>query len=132
MVALSPLAYFLQTIPPRSMVEKEEEIAAVDEEHIKIDQSKEIVINNKFEDKVDEIEHKPIEDISAPDIKTALKEAFSHPTFIFITMGFSVCGFHIAFLATHFPAYLVTYTCIITQLPIKLKCIFIHIARSWH
>lgn len=45
---------------------------------------------------------------SAPDIKTTLIEAFRSPTFIMITLGFTVCGFHVSFLNTHFPAYCIS------------------------
>jgi MFS family permease len=37
---------------------------------------------------------------------TALKEALSHPSYLFLTTGFFVCGFHIAFVSTHLPPYL--------------------------
>jgi MFS family permease len=36
----------------------------------------------------------------------ALTEALSNRSFQLLTAGFFVCGFHIAFIATHFPAYL--------------------------
>lgn len=36
----------------------------------------------------------------------ALSEALSNRSFQLLTAGFFVCGFHIAFIATHFPAYL--------------------------
>ncbi|MCF8194465.1 MAG: MFS transporter [Polynucleobacter sp.] len=35
-----------------------------------------------------------------------LKQAMGHHGFRLLTIGFFVCGFHIAFLATHLPAYL--------------------------
>ncbi|EIE78593.1 hypothetical protein RO3G_03297 [Rhizopus delemar RA 99-880] len=93
MAAFAPLAYFLQTVSPKP--------ALVSEKEGLEDQVEKVVVDEKSSQ-----EQETIEDISAPDIKTALKEAFSSPIFIFITLGFSVCGFHIAFLATHFPAYL--------------------------
>jgi len=37
----------------------------------------------------------------------ALREAAGQRSFWLLTAGFFVCGFHIAFIATHFPAYLV-------------------------
>ncbi|KAI8368441.1 major facilitator superfamily domain-containing protein [Choanephora cucurbitarum] len=82
MIGFSPLAYFLQSIPPKPANELKEKDAEAYEE-----------------------KDRPIEDISAPDIKTALKEAFTHPTFLLISLGFSSCGFHVAFLTTHFPAF---------------------------
>jgi predicted MFS family arabinose efflux permease len=37
----------------------------------------------------------------------ALAAASRHPGYLLLTLGFFVCGFHVAFIATHFPAYLV-------------------------
>ena len=36
----------------------------------------------------------------------ALKEALSHKSYLFLTSGFFVCGFQVAFITTHFPAYI--------------------------
>ena len=36
----------------------------------------------------------------------ALKEAFGNKSFIFLTLGFFVCGWHIALVATHIPTYM--------------------------
>lgn len=98
--ALSPLAYFLQSVPPkpaeRSSKEDIEETSTTST----------VSEKETTEKKVNDKEKQPVVDISAPDIKTALKQAFTSPIYIFITLGFSVCGFHIAFIATHFPAYL--------------------------
>ena len=35
----------------------------------------------------------------------ALGEAMSHRGYVLLTVGFFVCGFHVAFIAVHFPAY---------------------------
>lgn len=35
----------------------------------------------------------------------ALREALGHRGFVLLTVGFFVCGFHIAFITVHFPAY---------------------------
>jgi predicted MFS family arabinose efflux permease len=35
----------------------------------------------------------------------ALREAFAHPSFWFLTGGFFVCGFHVAFIMVHLPAF---------------------------
>ena len=35
-----------------------------------------------------------------------LKEAFSNKSFIYLTLGFFVCGWHIALVATHIPTYM--------------------------
>lgn len=37
---------------------------------------------------------------------SALKEAFKHPSYNLLTLGFFVCGFHIAFIQTHLPPYI--------------------------
>ena len=37
----------------------------------------------------------------------ALREAGSHPGFWYLNAGFFVCGFHVIFIATHLPAYIV-------------------------
>lgn len=36
----------------------------------------------------------------------ALREAFGHRSYVLLTAGFFVCGFQIAFVTAHFPAYL--------------------------
>jgi len=36
----------------------------------------------------------------------ALKEAFKNKSFIYLTLGFFVCGWHIALVATHIPTYM--------------------------
>ncbi len=38
-------------------------------------------------------------------LRAALSEALSHRGFILLTLGFFVCGFHVAFITVHFPAY---------------------------
>jgi predicted MFS family arabinose efflux permease len=44
--------------------------------------------------------------ISDQKLGAALAEALKHPSFILLTAGFFVCGFHIAAVAVHLPAYL--------------------------
>jgi MFS family permease len=39
-------------------------------------------------------------------LSAALKEAFSHSGFWMLNLGFLACGFQLAFIATHLPAYL--------------------------
>ena len=39
-------------------------------------------------------------------MRAALKEAFAHKSYVFLVMGFFVCGFHLAFITVHLPAYL--------------------------
>jgi MFS family permease len=36
----------------------------------------------------------------------AIREALTHPSYLLLTSGFFVCGFHIAFVSTHLPPYL--------------------------
>ena len=45
--------------------------------------------------------------VPEPDVSTRemLTRAFGHPSFTLLTMGFFVCGFHVAFIAAHFPAF---------------------------
>ncbi len=37
----------------------------------------------------------------------ALSEAFAHKSYLLLTAGFFVCGFHVAFITTHLPPYIV-------------------------
>jgi MFS family permease len=49
-------------------------------------------------------------DAPAPDqqtFKTALAEAFGHRSFVLLVLGFFTCGFQLAFITVHLPAYLV-------------------------
>ena len=43
-----------------------------------------------------------------PEVSTrdALRGAMAHPSYLLLTAGFFVCGFHIAFVTTHLPPYL--------------------------
>ncbi len=38
-------------------------------------------------------------------LKQAVREALGHSGFVLLTTGFFVCGFHVAFITVHFPAY---------------------------
>ena len=42
---------------------------------------------------------------SDQSIGDALREALGHSGYVLLTVGFFVCGFHVAFIAVHFPAY---------------------------
>jgi predicted MFS family arabinose efflux permease len=35
----------------------------------------------------------------------AFREAFTHPSYLLLTLGFFVCGFHVAFYGVHLPAF---------------------------
>jgi predicted MFS family arabinose efflux permease len=43
-----------------------------------------------------------------PEVSTreAIRGALKHPSYVLLTCGFFVCGFHIAFISTHLPPYL--------------------------
>ncbi len=44
---------------------------------------------------------------ASPGLRAVLAEALAHRGFWLLSFGFFVCGFHVAFIATHLPAYLV-------------------------
>lgn len=46
------------------------------------------------------------EPISDQGIGDALREAMGHRGYVLLTIGFFVCGFHVAFITVHFPAYI--------------------------
>lgn len=48
----------------------------------------------------------PADEGPRQSLKEALAEAARHRGYWLLNAGFFVCGFHIAFIATHFPAYL--------------------------
>ena len=39
-------------------------------------------------------------------LRQALAEALEHKGYLLLTVGFFVCGFHVAFITVHFPAYI--------------------------
>jgi MFS family permease len=43
---------------------------------------------------------------SEKSIATTLKEAFAHPSYVYLVIGFFTCGFQLAFITTHYPTYL--------------------------
>ena len=47
----------------------------------------------------------PGEPPSDQTLREALGEAMSHRGYVLLTIGFFVCGFHVAFMTVHFPAY---------------------------
>ncbi len=44
--------------------------------------------------------------VSTQGLESALREALRYPSFLLLTAGFFVCGFHIAAVAVHLPAFL--------------------------
>ena len=52
-------------------------------------------------------DNNPLEETQAEQsLKNTLIEALQSKSYNLLTVGFFVCGFHVAFVATHFPAYL--------------------------
>ncbi len=45
--------------------------------------------------------------IAAQTLGEALREAMGHRSYLLLVAGFFVCGFHVAFIQTHLPAYIV-------------------------
>jgi len=45
-------------------------------------------------------------EMSEQTIRQALGEAFGHRSYLLLTIGFFVCGFQVAFITVHMPAYL--------------------------
>ncbi|WP_022728351.1 MFS transporter [Fodinicurvata sediminis] len=46
--------------------------------------------------------------IDSQSLSAAITEASKHNGFLLLTAGFFVCGFHVAFIATHLPGYIVS------------------------
>ncbi|MGI9318226.1 MAG: MFS transporter [bacterium] len=46
------------------------------------------------------------ENVREQTMLEALREASSHSGYVLLTIGFFVCGFHVAFITVHFPAYI--------------------------
>ncbi len=44
--------------------------------------------------------------VAPQSLGAALKEAFSYRSYVLLVFGFFVCGFHVAFIIAHMPAYL--------------------------
>jgi MFS family permease len=44
--------------------------------------------------------------VAEQSMREALREALGHRSFLLLTAGFFVCGFQLAFITVHFPAYL--------------------------
>ncbi len=44
--------------------------------------------------------------VPAQTMRQALSEAFQHRSYVLLVAGFFVCGFHVAFITAHLPAYL--------------------------
>jgi predicted MFS family arabinose efflux permease len=49
---------------------------------------------------------RPVRSEGRQSLKSALAEAAGHSGYWYLTAGFFVCGFHVAFIAFHLPAYL--------------------------
>ncbi|HEX3504345.1 MAG TPA: MFS transporter [Xanthobacteraceae bacterium] len=52
--------------------------------------------------------NEPVAREAAPQsLRHALAEAFAHPSYVMLVLGFFTCGFQLAFITVHLPAYLV-------------------------
>ena len=49
------------------------------------------------------IDKKTLKSINSRSLSDTLKTAFKTPSYIYLVTGFFVCGFHVAFIATHMP-----------------------------
>ncbi|KAM3579078.1 hypothetical protein VKS41_008611 [Umbelopsis sp. WA50703] len=102
--AVSPLAVFLRTVeqtppePTTKTVEANENDNTSEEKNHNTD-----ALGNLEKA---EISQEEIISNQPQTIGAALREASMSLTFWLIALGFSVCGFHVSFLATHLPAYL--------------------------
>jgi len=47
--------------------------------------------------------HPPLGAAAEKSMRHALRDAWQDPSFVLLTAGFFVCGFHVAFIATHLP-----------------------------
>jgi predicted MFS family arabinose efflux permease len=43
--------------------------------------------------------------VDTQSLGEAIREAFTHPSYLLLTTGFFVCGFHVAFYGVHLPAF---------------------------
>jgi len=59
----------------------------------------------------------------AGSVGAAIREAFAHRGFWLLNIGFFACGFQLAFIATHMPAYLVDQGLSVHQGATALACI---------
>jgi MFS family permease len=50
---------------------------------------------------------KSVPAVDQQSFKTALAEAFGHRSYVLLVLGFFTCGFQLAFITAHLPAYLV-------------------------
>jgi MFS family permease len=48
----------------------------------------------------------PVAEADQQSFKTALAEAFGHRSYVLLVLGFFTCGFQLAFITVHLPAYL--------------------------
>jgi MFS family permease len=48
-----------------------------------------------------------IKDAAPQSLPAALREAFAHRSYVLLVLGFFTCGFQLAFITVHMPAYLV-------------------------
>ncbi|MGE0765497.1 MAG: MFS transporter [Hyphomicrobiaceae bacterium] len=51
---------------------------------------------------------RPSTDLKPQSLRAAFNEAFRLPSYWLLVVGYSVCGFHVAFYSVHLPAYVAT------------------------
>src|SRR4029077_20972418 len=44
---------------------------------------------------------------ASQSLRQALAEAFAHPSYVMLVLGFFTCGFQLAFITVHLPAFLI-------------------------
>ncbi len=49
----------------------------------------------------------PVREAAPQSLRQALSEAFAHPSYVMLVLGFFTCGFQLAFITVHLPAYLI-------------------------
>ena len=50
----------------------------------------------------------PTTDVKPQSLRSAFNEAFHLPSYWLLVVGYSVCGFHVAFYSVHLPSYVMT------------------------
>lgn len=66
---------------------------------------------------------KEVEDLTELNLRQTIKNAFGHRSFVMLSLGFFVCGFHLAFITAHLPNYVQNF-CFGTNLsPEELRAV---------
>ncbi|KAI9010512.1 major facilitator superfamily domain-containing protein [Phycomyces nitens] len=105
MVGLAPLGIFLKTMP-RIPAEPEQNSIIVPKE-IVCDTQEKHQLEKPSGEHIEKSDTSP--DLTLEDsmgIVAVIGHAMVSPSFLLISVGFFICGFHVSFISTHFPAYL--------------------------